>query len=132
MGLDDAADPGQTLLEDEERDDLKIPTISTRGELDEFEHLNIQRAVAWAEGQVLSRETLLSEECILDLHRRMFGEVWKWVGSFRTTNKNLGVDKFEIPVELRKLLDDARTVYLAALRAADAGDIGPLVRFARS
>lgn len=132
MGLDDAADPGQTLLEDEERDDLKIPTISTRGELDEFEHLNIQRAVAWAEGQVLSRETLLSEEGILDLHRRMFGEVWKWVGSFRTTNKNLGVDKFEIPVELRKLLDDARTVYLAALRAADAGDIGPLVRFARS
>jgi len=132
VGLDDAADPGQTLLEDEERDDLKIPTISTRGELDEFEHLNIQRAVAWAEGQVLSRETLLSEECILDLHRRMFGEVWKWVGSFRTTNKNLGVDKFEIPVELRKLLDDARTVYLAALRAADAGDIGPLVRFARS
>ncbi|OGU45040.1 MAG: hypothetical protein A2X68_10045 [Ignavibacteria bacterium GWC2_56_12] len=132
MGLDDAADPGQTLLEDEERDDLKIPTISTRGELDEFEHLNIQRAVAWAEGQVLSRETLLSEECILDLHRRMFGEAWKWVGSFRTTNKNLGVDKFEIPVELRKLLDDARTVYLAALRAADAGDIGPLVRFARS
>lgn len=132
MGLDDAADPGQTLLEDEERDHLKIPTISTRGELDEFEHLNIQRAVAWAEGQVLSRETLLSEECILDLHRRMFGEVWKWVGSFRTTNKNLGVDKFEIPVELRKLLDDARTVYLAALRAADAGDIGPLVRFARS
>ena len=132
MGLDDAADPGQTLLEDEERDDLKIPTISTRGELDEFEHLNIQRAVAWAEGQVLSRETLLSEEGILDLHRRMFGEVWKWVGSFRTTNKNLGVDKFEIPVELRKLLDDARTVYLAALRAADAGDIGPLVRFAWS
>jgi len=132
VGLDDAADPGQTLLEDEERDDLKIPTISTRGELDEFEHLNIQRAVAWAEGQVLSRETLLSEEGILDLHRRMFGEVWKWVGSFRTTNKNLGVDKFEIPVELRKLLDDARTVYLAALRAADAGDIGPLVRFARS
>ena len=38
----------------------------------------------------------------------MYGEVWKWAGSFRKTNKNLGVDKFQIGIELRKLLDDTK------------------------
>jgi len=36
----------------------------------------------------------------------MFADVWKWAGEFRTTNKNIGVDKFQIGVELRNLLHD--------------------------
>ena len=38
----------------------------------------------------------------------MFGKVWKWAGDFRKTNKNIGVDKFFIEQELRKLLDDCK------------------------
>lgn len=128
----------------------------------------------------------------------MFGEVWQWAGSFRNSNKNIGVDKYQIAPDLRMLLDDCRywignntfaedeiavrfkhrivsihcyangngrhsrliadviiekifgkpvftwgrqnlihsstyrATYLSALRAADKGNIEPLVRFARS
>ena len=35
-----------------------------------------------------------------------FGDVWKWAGSFRKTEKNIGIDPYEIPAQLRQLLDD--------------------------
>ena len=38
----------------------------------------------------------------------MFNEVWGWAGNFRKTDKNIGVDKFIIPQELRKLIDDCK------------------------
>lgn len=38
----------------------------------------------------------------------MFGHVWKWAGKFRTSNKNLGMDKSQIIQALKVLLDDAR------------------------
>ena len=37
----------------------------------------------------------------------MFNEVWKWAGSFKKINKNIGVDKYEIGVSLKNLLDDS-------------------------
>ena len=37
----------------------------------------------------------------------MYGEVWAWAGNFRKTDKNIGVDKWQIPVALKSLLDDA-------------------------
>lgn len=36
----------------------------------------------------------------------MYSDVWKWAGKFRTTNKNIGVDKHEIGSYLKNLLDD--------------------------
>jgi Fic-DOC domain mobile mystery protein B len=36
----------------------------------------------------------------------MYNNVWAWAGKFRKTNKNLGVDKQYIGIELKKLLDD--------------------------
>ncbi|QMW05426.1 hypothetical protein [Spirosoma foliorum] len=53
-------------------------------------------------------DEILSEPFIQELHRRMFGSVWRWAGSFRNTNKNIGVDKYQIGIELRMLLDDCR------------------------
>lgn len=43
MGLDFECDSGQTPLEEEEKEGLLIPTIATRGELDEFEQQNSER-----------------------------------------------------------------------------------------
>jgi Fic-DOC domain mobile mystery protein B len=43
-----------------------------------------------------------------DLHKQLFGKVWKWAGSFRRTEKNIGVDPIQIAIQLRQLLDDAR------------------------
>jgi Fic-DOC domain mobile mystery protein B len=36
----------------------------------------------------------------------MFSEVWAWAGTTRKTNKNIGVDKIQISIEIRKLIDD--------------------------
>lgn len=38
----------------------------------------------------------------------MFDKVWIWAGVFRDSNKNIGVDKFQIPVQLKNLLDDCK------------------------
>lgn len=42
------------------------------------------------------------------VHKRMFGSVWEWAGKKRKTNKNINVDKVQITVEIRKLIDDCR------------------------
>src|SRR6185437_8364622 len=49
---------------------------------------------------------IFSEAFIKLAHQKMFGAVWTWAGTFRTTNKNIGVDKWDISTELKKLLDD--------------------------
>ncbi|MCY4427512.1 MAG: mobile mystery protein B [Halieaceae bacterium] len=40
--------------------------------------------------------------------RRMFGDVWRWAGQYRRTEKNLGIDPAHISVQTRNLLADAR------------------------
>jgi len=36
----------------------------------------------------------------------MLGDVWKWAGKFRASERNLGIPFYEIPVAVRHLLDD--------------------------
>ena len=107
MGLDLDFIDGQTPLNEEEKEGLLIPTVTTRGELDEFEQQNIEDALQWVIGKPLKAETILSQKFICNLHKRMYGNVWKWAGIFRTTNKNIGVDKWQIAVALKELCDDA-------------------------
>jgi len=198
MGLDLEYQEGQTPLDDDEKEGLRIETIATRQELDEFEQQNIEQAVAWSMKRSLKYNAILTEDFVQKLHKRMYGDVWAWAGEFRKTNKNIGIDKWQIPTELRYLLDDtrywienntyppdeiairfkhrivsihcfpngngrhsrlmadviaekvfkqsvftwgaanlvkggdARAAYLTAIRAADAGNIVPLMTFARS
>jgi Fic-DOC domain mobile mystery protein B len=40
------------------------------------------------------------------VHKRMYADVWAWAGEFRKTNKNMGIDNWQIPTELRCLLGD--------------------------
>lgn len=108
MGLDFNYEDGQTKLDEDEKEGLKIRTITTNKELDEYEQLNIEKAVEWTIPKKFSTEKLLSEDFIKSLHKKMFGEVWKWAGNFRRTEKNIGVDWVRIGIDLRNLLDDAR------------------------
>jgi Fic-DOC domain mobile mystery protein B len=96
----------KTPLDEDEREDLIIRTINTRGELDEFEQANIEKAVEWSLNSRFTHERILTIDFLKILHRRMFSEVWKWAGRFRKTNKNIGVDKHEIEQHLHALLDD--------------------------
>ena len=111
MGLDFEYFDGQTPLDDEESRGLLIPTIATRGELDEFEQKNIEQAVQWILTRSFKPETVFTEDFIRTVHKRMFGEVWAWAGEFRKTNKNIGIDKWQIPTQLKGLLNDAMHWY---------------------
>lgn len=48
MGLNLTYNDGQTPLDEDEKDDLLIKSIATRGELDEFEQQNIEDAIQWS------------------------------------------------------------------------------------
>lgn len=97
--LDDASTP----LSEEERDGLILSYITMRGELNEAEQANILEAEDWAFSR---KRDVLHESFLNDLHKRMFGMVWKWAGQYRVSGKNIGVDAYRIPVDLRQLLDD--------------------------
>ena len=198
MGLELEYIDGQTPLDEDEKEGLLIETIATRGELDEFEQQNIEQAILWTLRRSFKTDDIFTEDFLRAVHKRMYGNVWAWAGEFRKTNKNIGVDKWQVPTELRNLLDDTsywinnntyppeeitirfkhrlvsihcfpngngrhsrlmadiviekifkmpvftwgaanlvqqgdtRTIYLNAIRAADAGNIEPLMAFARS
>lgn len=103
--LFEASDDAATPLSPEEQAQI-IPTyITNRSQLNEAEQLNITEADLWAFRR--TRDTL-SEAFLRDLHKRMFRTVWKWAGAFRTSERNLGIEPYRIPTELRMLLDDAR------------------------
>jgi Fic-DOC domain mobile mystery protein B len=111
MGLNPGYSEGQTLLDEEERDGLLIPVVSTRFELNEFEQMNIEQAIEWTQSRSFTAETLFSQSFICMLHKRMFAEVWAWAGKFRKTEKNIGIPHWKIPTELKYLLDDVRFWY---------------------
>jgi len=99
-------DEAATPLTPEEMRDLIPSHVAHRRDLNAAEQENIVRAQEWAmDGR---RRDLLSEKFIKDLHRRMLGDVWRWAGRFRTSQRNIGIDYWLIATELRQLLDDAK------------------------
>ena len=98
---DDAATP----LSEEEKEGLIPSYITLRGELNEAEQANIIEAEEWA---FKRKRDVLDERFLNDLHKRMYGRVWRWAGEYRRTGKNIGVDAYRIPQDLRQLLDDCR------------------------
>jgi Fic-DOC domain mobile mystery protein B len=96
---------GATPLDPDELGGLKFKHITTRGELDELEQANIEEGLRWL-ARRRPKDVLTDGFCI-ELHKRLFGEVWSWAGAFRRTGKNIGIDPIHISVELRALMDDA-------------------------
>lgn len=99
---------GQTPIDENEKEGLKVKSISTMEELDQFEQQNIEEAVAWAYGRSFTPEQVLQVQFIQSVHARMFKTVWKWAGQFRTVDKNMGVTYYRIRQELKSLLDDCQ------------------------
>ena len=98
-----------TPLEPGEREGLQQSWITHRGDLNVAEQENIVEGAAWARGRRSRKAAdMLSADFALTLHKRMFGDVWKWAGTYRTTARNIGIDAYRIPVETAALFDDAR------------------------
>jgi Fic-DOC domain mobile mystery protein B len=98
---------GQTPLDEDEKKSL-IPNIICREDLDKWEQENILEARKWLMyTSNIDKLNILSEYFLMNLHKRMFKYVWKWAGEKRKTNKNIGVEFYQISLELKNLLDDA-------------------------
>jgi len=96
---------GATPLDPDELGGLRFKHITTREELNELEQANIESGLLWLGRH---RGDVLTDDFAITLHKRLFGHVWDWAGTFRKTGKNIGVDPIHIPVELHMLMDDAR------------------------
>lgn len=87
---------------------MLIPTILSRRDLDRFEQANNQKARLWYAENPRNLDWLLSREGVRTVHKRMFDDVWAWAGTYRSTEKNIGVDPSMVQVELENLLADTR------------------------
>lgn len=97
---------GQTPIDADELAQLIPKHIATQEQLNEWEQTNIVEALKWLKRD---RHTdVLSEEFCRTLHKRMFGKTWKWAGTFRKSDKNIGGDWRQVPMRLRQLLDNTR------------------------
>jgi len=115
--------PGATPLDPDEAVGLVPTHITTQEDLNAWEQINIAQGERWAERQ--KRRALLDEGFVRDLHRQMFDKTWDWTGTFRKSNKNIGVDWTQVSVRLRDLLGN--TQYQIESQVFDADEIA--VRF---
>lgn len=104
MAIELELKPGQTPLDPDEVAGLKPRHIATQGELDEWEAQNILKASRWIARQ--KKLDVLNDHFCRELHVKMFDDTWKWAGTFRKSDKNIGCDWTQIAVNLRQLLDN--------------------------
>lgn len=190
---------GSTPLDGDDLEGLIPKHLGTRSDLNEAEFENLLASLPWARtlAERLDPTELLVPHRLFELHRRMFGDVWRWAGTQRRRETNIGVDPAHIAERVKVALDDAaywhvqqthppdeiavrlhhrlvaihpfpngngrctrlmadlylrsfgepeltwggraldragalRTSYLVALRAADQGDLEPLLAFVRA
>jgi Fic-DOC domain mobile mystery protein B len=98
--------PGATPLDPDEAAGLVPVHITTQTDLNAWEQANIVLGDRWAARQ--KKRELLDEGFVRDLHRQMFDRTWQWAGTFRQSNKNIGVDWAQVSVKLHDLLDNTR------------------------
>lgn len=97
--------PGATPITDDDLEGL-IPNVSLQAELNEFEAANIAQAELWAPKSRNMKRDLLSVTGLKNLHKKMFGETWKWAGELRKSQTIPGVEVHRIQSELGRLLGD--------------------------
>lgn len=100
------ADDNSTPLTAEEKDGLKLKWITLRSELNEAEARNIAQAQVWLMSN--KSKDIFSDTFLRELHKKMFGDVWKWAGAYRTSERNIGVAPYQIPIKLMQLFDDVK------------------------
>lgn len=96
--------PGATPLDPDEAAGLIPAHITTQGQLNVWEAANILDGEQWAFSR--KHDEILSHHFICLLHKKLFGDTWKWAGEFRKTEKTIGIDPGQIAPELKKLCDD--------------------------
>lgn len=112
------ADDGATQLSAADREAL-IPTwIVTRDDLNRAERDNIAAGFRWARRRGFD---VLDSDNLMTLHKRMFGDVWRWAGEPRQVETNIGrADWWALREHLHQLLGNIAAQMQAGARDADA------------
>lgn len=97
---------GATPLSAEELEGLMPAHIATRNELNAWEARNVLKAEQWLRAR--RRGDILTPAFVRRLHQRMFDETWKWAGTYRDTEKNIGVDPAQIAPRTLDLCEDVK------------------------
>lgn len=100
---------GATPLTEEERQGLRADWVATREELNAVEQANVADALAGllTRGRRRPLAQVLDDALLRRVHRIMFGQVWTWAGTYRTTERNIGIDPARVPMAVHDLMADA-------------------------
>lgn len=98
--------PGATPLDPDEAAGLIPSHIVNHAQLNEWEMVNILEGERWAFSR--KHRNLLERDFVRRLHKRMFGDTWRWAGTLRTTEKNIGIDPARIASALHDLCEDVK------------------------
>lgn len=98
---------GATPLSPDELVGIRLTWVTTRGQLLEQEALGLQRVAREHLRRVPTLATILDDAWVRRLHRRIFGHVWAWAGSYRRSEKSIGIDWTQVSVGVRNLVEDA-------------------------
>jgi Fic-DOC domain mobile mystery protein B len=98
---------GSTPLDHDQLIGIKFGHLTTMGELDELEDLNIQKGLEWLNRQ--KGDDYLSIDFLCRLHEKLFGDVWKWAGKFRTSEVNISKYRpYDIRPQLLNFFEDLK------------------------
>ena len=87
---------------------LLVPSLSTRAQLLEIEQAGIHAARLWAmRPRNLQGGEVFTENFLRELHRRMFGGIWRGAGRYRKSTAAAGWEPARIAEGVRLFLDDA-------------------------
>lgn len=104
--ITETTDDGQTPLDPDEAAELIPAWIATRGDLNLAEEENIREGQVWMQ-RMVGRRDVGTQAFLRELHKHLFGKVWRWAGTYRSSEKkNIGVAPSAIATELKNLFDD--------------------------
>jgi Fic-DOC domain mobile mystery protein B len=99
---------GATPIDADAARDLLQPQITTQAQLNEAEQANIIEAQLWT--RTRKHRNVLDEQFIKNVHKRMFGDVWKWAGKFKRTDhlNERFARRGEVGIRLNQLLENTK------------------------
>ncbi len=101
---------GATPIAEEDLEGLIPDFVATRADLNRVELESITRSLPalLAAARSGGPHTILEYGFMIDLHRRMFADVWRWAGALRRRETNIGVEPRYIAQRSMQAIDDAR------------------------
>lgn len=99
--------PGETPIDDISQ--LLIPGITLRSELNAYEAENIRKAIVkYLSSRPSIKTAKFDVSWCRKLHQEMFGDVWGWAGSFRTSELTIGIPSHLVETSLHDLLENLK------------------------